>query len=288
MTFLLVTAGAMVTSNDAGLAVPDWPTTFGSLYQLPEMSGGVQFEHTHRMLAQFVGLLTIVLAVWITRADRRRWMRLLAWGALAMVVAQGVLGGVAILNSLPRSVSTAHAALAQAFFCIAVMIAMFTGRAFTAQAEREHAEEKPSLYALSFATACAVYAQLVLGAALRHNAGRLLPHVLLAGITVVLLVWTVFRALTRHWQIDAIRQSALTLLFLYMTEMALGFGAYVTRIAWYKDAPQPVRAMIAATVVHVMVGALALAASVILAIQSRRHLTTKNEEPVTTPKAVTA
>jgi len=71
-TFVLIIAGALVTSNDAGLSVPDWPTSFGSLYKIPHMVGGVRFEHTHRMVAEFVGLLTIVLAIWTWRVDRRR------------------------------------------------------------------------------------------------------------------------------------------------------------------------------------------------------------------------
>src|SRR5580704_3881954 len=82
VTFLLIIAGALVTSNDAGLSVPDWPTSFGSLYKIPKLVGGVKFEHTHRMIAQVAGLLTIVLAIWSWRAEKRRWMRILGWAAL--------------------------------------------------------------------------------------------------------------------------------------------------------------------------------------------------------------
>ena len=97
MTFLLIIAGALVTSNDAGLSVPDWPTSFGSLYKIPHLVGGVRFEHTHRMIAQFVGFLTIILAVWTWRADRRRWMKYLGVTALGLVIAQGILGGLTVL-----------------------------------------------------------------------------------------------------------------------------------------------------------------------------------------------
>src|SRR5271154_2474719 len=89
-TLVLIVAGALVTSNDAGLSVPDWPTSFGSFYKIPQMVAGVKFEHGHRMVAQFVGLLTIILAVWIWRADKRRWLRLLGLAALITVIAQGV------------------------------------------------------------------------------------------------------------------------------------------------------------------------------------------------------
>src|SRR6059058_6697172 len=101
MTFLLLLAGGLVTSNQAGLSVPDWPTSFGSLYRIPPMVGGVRYEHSHRMLAEFVGLLTIIVAVWTARVERRRWMRMLGWVALSTVIAQGILGGITVKFLLP-------------------------------------------------------------------------------------------------------------------------------------------------------------------------------------------
>src|SRR6476659_4144567 len=93
-TFLLIVLGALVTSNDAGLSVPDWPTSFGSLYRIPPMTGGVKFEHGHRMFAEFIGLLTVIMAVWTQKVEQRRWVRLLGWVALGTVVLQGILGGI--------------------------------------------------------------------------------------------------------------------------------------------------------------------------------------------------
>src|SRR5256885_17011736 len=112
LTFILIAAGALVTSNDAGLAVPDWPTSFGSLWRIPHMVGGVRFEHGHRMLAELVGLLTIALAIWSWRSDPRRWMKWLGVAALGTGVAPGNLGGLAGLVFLPRGVFNAHATLA--------------------------------------------------------------------------------------------------------------------------------------------------------------------------------
>ena len=132
--FLLIVAGALVTSNDAGLSVPDWPTSFGSLYRIPPLVGGVKFEHGHRMLAEFIGLLTIGVAVWTQKVDQRRWMRILGWSALGTVIAQGMLGGLTVLFYLPPAISTAHATLAQTFFCIMVSIAFFTSRSWVAGA----------------------------------------------------------------------------------------------------------------------------------------------------------
>ena len=103
-TLFLVVAGGLVTSNDAGLSVPDWPLSYGKL--MPPMEGNIFYEHGHRMVATTVGLLTIGMAIWLMRAERRRWMRNLGWIALAAVIAQGVLGGMTVIFCCPsRSAS---------------------------------------------------------------------------------------------------------------------------------------------------------------------------------------
>src|SRR5436190_14437593 len=136
-TLLLIVAGALVTSNNAGLAVPDWPTSFGSLYKIPPLIGGVKFEHIHRMIAEFVGLLTIIAAVWTWRVDQRRWMRALTIGAVAGVIFQGVLGGLTVLNFLPPAISTAHATMGQTMFCVLAAIAVFTGRGWLTEPDEK-------------------------------------------------------------------------------------------------------------------------------------------------------
>jgi cytochrome c oxidase assembly protein subunit 15 len=149
-TLVLIVAGALVTSNDAGLSVPDWPTSFGSYYKMPSMVGGIMYEHGHRMMAEFVGLLTIILAVWTWQAEKRRWLRLLGLAALATVITQGILGGLTVLMFLPAPISSAHAAVAQTFFCIAVAIAVFTGARWVE--EQPHAEfdqRRPALFTLT-------------------------------------------------------------------------------------------------------------------------------------------
>ena len=273
LIFLLIAAGALVTSNDAGLAVPDWPTSFGSLWRMPHMVGGVKFEHGHRMLAELVGLLTIVLAVWTWRSDPRRWMKWLGVVALGTVIAQGVLGGLTVLFFLPWWISSAHATLAQSFFCIVVSMALFNSRGWLETAPANLVkQESPSLRTLSSLCVLSILVQLILGAAFRHSGIKLLPHLISAGVVTALLIWTSSRALTNHSLPPAVRRPANALLGLLLVQLCLGLAAYFTRVQWGADAAQPQLAMVISTVSHVIVGALLLATSVVLALQVRQHI----------------
>jgi cytochrome c oxidase assembly protein subunit 15 len=268
VTFFLIIAGALVTSNDAGLSVPDWPTSFGSLYKIPHLVGGVKFEHTHRMIAQFVGFLSIILAVWTWRADPRRWMKYLGLTALGLVIAQGILGGITVLFYLPPAVSSAHAALAQTFFCVVVLIALFTGQNRVEEIPLvEIDRERPSLFALVLFSIVVLYVQLILGAMFRHHGLSWWPHVLNAATVAIVLTWTSVRALSRYSGLDAVRRPAITLLSLLIAQLCLGFVAFLTRVAWGHDAVQPELPMVVSTVAHVAVGALLLATTVVLAAQ---------------------
>jgi len=284
-TFLLIIAGALVTSNDAGLSVPDWPTSFGSLYKIPKLVGGVKFEHTHRMIAQVAGLLTIVLAVWTWRTEKRRWMRILGWGALATVLAQGVLGGLTVLFFLPPPISSAHAALAQTFFCIAVAMAVFTGQKWVEEQPRvDFDTRRPSLFTLTLLSIFVLYVQLILGAMFRHHGMSWWPHVTHAVVVSFVLAWTAIRALTVYANVEAIRRPAVLMISLVIAQLCLGFVAFLTRVAWGHDAIQPELPMVISTVAHVAVGALLLATTVVLAIQVWRHVPVAFEEHITQPQ----
>jgi cytochrome c oxidase assembly protein subunit 15 len=283
-TLLLIVAGALVTSNDAGLSVPDWPTTFGSLYRIPPMVGGVKFEHGHRMLAEFVGLLTIILAVWTWRVERRAWMRTLGIVALGTVIAQGVLGGITVLYFLPAAISTAHATLAQTFFCLIVIMVMVTSRPWTEESPVLVVERhRPRLRVLATLAAAAVYLQLILGAAFRHSGIKLLPHLLCAVVVTTLILWTTTRVLADHSSIPTLRRPARGLLIVLLVQLGLGFGSYLTRVEWGKDAAQPMPVMVFTTVAHVAVGAVMLAGAVILAVQAYRHTSPQIERLVVRP-----
>lgn len=182
LTLLLVTAGGMVTSTSSGLSVPDWPTTYGySMFSFPleQMVGGIFYEHGHRLIGSGVGFLTIGLVIFIWLVDHRRWMRRLALAALATVIVQGVLGGLTVLLLLPTSISIGHAGLAQLFFCLTVAIAVFTSRGWR-KPSREPVNDGRLRRTMTIVTV-AIYAQILLGATMRHlGAGLAIPDFPLA------------------------------------------------------------------------------------------------------------
>jgi cytochrome c oxidase assembly protein subunit 15 len=183
-TFCLVIAGGLVTSTGSGLAVPDWPLSYGQL--MPPMIGGIFYEHGHRMVATFVGFLTTILALWLWRVEERRWVRNLGFIALLAVIAQGVLGGLTVLFLLPTPISVSHATLAQSFFSITVVMALVTSPGWAAQQQTELVLAATTRRWVA-GTTVAIFLQLVLGALMRHTGsglaipdfpltyGRLLP-----------------------------------------------------------------------------------------------------------------
>src|SRR4029079_16695575 len=135
-TVVLILAGSLVTSHDAGLSVPDWPTSYGwNMFTFPPSMwvANILYDHGPRLIASTVGFLTIVLAIWLWIAERRSWLRWLGVAALGAVIAQGLLGGLTVLLFLPPAVSTAHAGRAEIFFCLTVAIALFTSPGWKAR-----------------------------------------------------------------------------------------------------------------------------------------------------------
>jgi cytochrome c oxidase assembly protein subunit 15 len=268
-TLFLVVAGGLVTSNDAGLSVPDWPLSYGKL--MPAMEGNIFYEHGHRMVATTVGLLTIGMVIWLLRAERRRWLRNLGWISLAAVVAQGVLGGMTVIFLLPKPVSIGHACLAQLFFSTTVAIALFTSESWQRGAQIVDDTGGPPLHWLALAAPACVFLQLALGASARHQAIGILPHVIGALLATGMVLWITVRIFMRHADHAALRGSALALLSVTFLQVFLGIAAYMSRVAT-ADAPQPMPVMVGFTVAHVAVGALTMASSVVLAIQVFRHV----------------
>jgi heme a synthase len=171
-TLLLIIAGGLVTSTDSGLSVPDWPLSYGKL--MPPMVGGILYEHGHRMVASLVGFLTVVLVFLIYRKEQRSWLRKLSIVALIAVILQGVLGGMTVLLLLPTWISVSHATLAQTFFCIVSLIALFQ-TSWWQNAELPLLEENKgkSLFTFGLIAVGVVYVQLIVGALMRHTASGL-------------------------------------------------------------------------------------------------------------------
>ena len=259
-TFLLLIAGALVTSNDAGLSIPDWPLAYGSL--TPPMVGGIRYEFTHRVIATCVGLLTIGLAAWLWRAEKRAWMRWLGWAALGGVVAQGILGGMTVRMIQPPPVSAAHATLAQLFFSTVVAIAVFTGSWWNGHLPEIDDPGSPRVRTLLLFTLVAVFLQLILGAAFRHKGFGIIPHLIGAVIVTGLIFWTAGALKRRFAHVPALRGCALALHILIGVQLLLGAGAYWSRL-YGAQFPQPVAPMVALTVVHTVTGALVLATTLV-------------------------
>ena len=174
-TLLLICSGGMVTSKGVGLAVPDWPTTFGYnmfLFPVSKWIGGVLFEHTHRLIASTVGFLTIILAIWLWRVEDRQTVRTLGLLAVAAVILQGILGGLRV-TMLKDQIGIFHACLAQGFFALIVLIAIVTTnfwRSLNLNALSIQVCEKFSvLKRIAIATTIVIYVQLALGATMRHQ-----------------------------------------------------------------------------------------------------------------------
>ena len=173
-TLVLIGFGGLVTSKGGGMAVPDWPNTFGyNMFLVPfdEWLGkfGVFEEHSHRLVASFVGLLTIVLAAWIWVKDSRKWVRLLGIGAIVLVVTQGVLGGLRV-TEINQNLGLIHGAVAQLFLILVCAIALATSswwhRVAVGESDRAgYAALKGALVAVI----CLVFIQLLLGATMRHQ-----------------------------------------------------------------------------------------------------------------------
>ena len=296
-TLVVITAGALVTSNDAGLSVPDWPTSFGYLVKVPQFVGGVRYEWSHRMVAGTLVSLTLAIALWTFLVEKRRWLRWLAMGAFCTVIAQATLGGLTVLFFQPPWLSTAHATVAQTFFCIAVAIALFTGPQWVDDRTEKHRIEKdrprngrprveldsrrPSLFTLTCLSVVVLYVQLILGGMFRHHGMSWWPHVLNAVVVSFVLAWTAIHAISVYSNIDAVRRPAIVMLSLLITQLCLGFAAFLTRVAWGQDAAQPELPMVVSTVAHVAVGALLLATTVVLAIQVWRNVPVALAERVT-------
>jgi cytochrome c oxidase assembly protein subunit 15 len=279
-TWMLIWAGGLVTSTDSGLAVPDWPLSYGML--MPPMVGGIFYEHGHRMIATLVGMLTVVLAIWLWRREKRQWLRRLGLLALVMVISQGILGGITVLYLLPTPVSVSHATLAQTFFCVTVLIAFATSREW--KEAKSRSEDASGLRRLAVVATATVYIQLILGAVVRHTGsalaipdfplafGGLIPpfdeagvafhfiHRLGAVAVTISLALLIMRIRNRHRDDRRFCRLAVVLGMLVILQILLG-----GTIVWTSRAVAPATA-------HVATGALLLASCWFLTLRTHLYL----------------
>jgi cytochrome c oxidase assembly protein subunit 15 len=276
-TFFLIIAGALVTSNDAGLATPDWPLSNGQVF--PKMVGNLFWEHGHRMVATTVGMLTIGLVFYLYKKEERDWVRKLGMFALFAVIAQGLLGGLTVKLMLPLAVSTAHATLAQLFFCTTVSLAVFTSRSWMAAKPIPEVKGSLSLNYLCTTALVTIFLQLILGATLRHSATwdqhlpteLILAHIGGAFAVTIALGSASVTTLRRYKDERFLTRPATIALSLLAVQLCLGVAAYMTRLASPGD-PQPLNPMIAITVAHVACGALVFVSTIVLTLRTYRVL----------------
>ena len=259
-TAMLILAGSLVTSHEAGLSVPDWPTTYGwNMFTFPPSMwvGNIFYEHGHRLVASAVGLLTIVMVLWLWIAEPRRWLRWLGVAALGAVIAQGLLGAVTVLYFLPPAISTAHAGLAEIFFCVTVATALFTSPGWNALPSTPVDDAR--LRGLTTATTISIYAQILVGATMRHTgAGLAIPDfpLMFGGL------WP------DHWTAAIGIHFAHRVGALFAAGMALGTSVYI----WRRYVDRSELASPALLVLVFMVIQIALGAVTVLS--GRQPLTT--------------
>ncbi|MBI2095419.1 MAG: protoheme IX farnesyltransferase [Candidatus Omnitrophica bacterium] len=258
-TLLLVAAGGLVTGTGSGLSVPDWPLSYGQFF--PPMVGGIRFEHTHRMIAGAVGILTFFLALAIWAREKRRWLRWFGAGAFAAVLIQAILGGITVLFFLPLPVSVAHACLAQSFFSWIAAIALFTSKSWK-KGRRTEAKRGDLLRFLSVAMTASIFVQLAMGALIRH--GQRHPLLVAAHILTALII---FLQALLIWAATAREEKARGRFFrhvaglaiLIFLQVSLGVTALLARGALTGTA-------------HQVMGALVLCLSLLLTLRFFRHL----------------
>jgi heme a synthase len=278
-TFILIVAGANVTSHRAGLAVPDWPTTYGQFmfsFPMSKWVGNIFYEHGHRLIASTVGMLTTILAIWLVRVEARRWVRRLGIAALVVVIAQGALGGLTVILMLPPLISIAHAGLAEMFFCITVTLAFVTSEKWTQSSSAAEVPHAVLVQRFALGSTVAIYIQILLGAAIRHADVGTIAHIFGALMVLGCVVATVFAVLLSTKQ-ERILRHAVLLLCLVGAQIALGVVTLLVHVPKTADEQLSAIQTLIPTA-HLALGALILATSLGMALKSYRFLCASTEE----------
>ncbi|MBP2671305.1 MAG: putative Cytochrome oxidase assembly precursor [candidate division NC10 bacterium] len=271
-TFLLILVGGVVTNTGTGMAVPDWPTTFGYnmfLYPWSKMVGGVLYEHTHRLLGSFVGSLTLTLAVLLWAVEPRGLVRGLGIAALAAVVIQGVLGGLRVVLAA-AGLAIVHGAFAHAFFALVAAIAVFTSRGWRAAAPLVRSAGTVRIGRLALWTTVGLYAQIVLGTLVTHRGARLDAHLVGAAVISVAVIVLGFRVMPGRADWPELAGPTEALRALWLLQLLLAAGAYVARFHAV-EFPLGAALSLAFPVSHRLTGSAMLIASLVLTLRAYRR-----------------
>jgi len=291
-TLLLLAVGGLVTSTDSGLAVVDWPNSFGYnmfLYPFSRMTGPIYYEHAHRLFGALVGLTTLVMAVQLQIHDRRTWVRRLGWVALAMVVVQGVLGGLRVTGGFTLSTATTdmqpslllamlHGVLGQLFLATLVAMAAFTSKTWRNPPDPLVRKSVASDRMLGGVLVALVIGQLVLGAAQRHFQALLIVHM---ATGVALVAPMALHVGMRTWGLNdgrpMLQRLGLALMSGLGLQILLGFAAYGVKGAVQIGAVSPTAEVTLATI-HQWFGAILLGLAVLVTCWTYRLVATDPPE----------
>jgi cytochrome c oxidase assembly protein subunit 15 len=285
-TAVLIFAGGLVTSTGSGLSVPDWPNSYGWFmftFPVENWVGGIFYEHSHRLIASTVGFLILLLSVWLWRAEPRAWVRKLGFIALGAVITQGLLGGITVLWYLPDPISIAHASLAQIVFGLTTTIALVTSPGWRRRYERRGpVPDDRRLQHLAVATVATIYAQIVVGATMRHtDAGLAIPdfpwmfghlvpdhwdpkiaihfaHRVGALCVTIMLLATTGHVFAHHRRRLELLRPSILLLVLVSVQITLGALTILTRKEYVINS------------LHVVTGASVLVTTLILTLRAHR------------------
>ncbi len=282
---ILLCAGALVTSEDAALAVPDWPLSYGTLN--PPMVGGIAFEHSHRLIATGLGILIIVLAALLWKREERRWVKYLGLAALGGVTFQGILGGLTVLQLLHYWLPVMHACTAEVVFAILVSIAVFTSRWWMDNLPQYEDSGWPSIHSIAILNAFLLFLQVFVGAGFRHKYMSLKPHIFGAPLILGMVIWAAATLRRRFPQAAAMKRLRVLLHSIVGLQILLGIAALWTRIQSAND-PQPLPPVVITTVIHTVVGATLFATAIVTVLVCYRLVPRRRQVLLATAKGEVA
>jgi cytochrome c oxidase assembly protein subunit 15 len=283
-TVFLFVAGALVTSNNAALSVPDWPLSFHTYF--PKMTGGVFYEHGHRMIAGVLAVLTLVQAILVWVKEERRWLRWFAGIAVGGVLVQAVLGGEVVMQLLRYWLPVAHACFGQIVFAASLSIAVFTSKWWVSERPQMEDTGSPSMHSVAIVNAAVIYLQVIFGAGFRHSYLPMWPHMAGALLVLGVVIWTAVLLRKRFGTSAELTKARVLLHAIVGTQILLGLAAYWARITTPDGPPTP--GLVWSTVIHTVFGAMLFAFSVLIVLLCYRIIPAKGarKEELSTSQVV--